>query len=399
MPNVIDSSGITINTPAEIRANILDGTPDYLGMRQIYGATINVNPNSPDGQMVEIIVQAAVDLLELANQIYTSFDPDEAVGTQLDARCAINGVVREAGSYTLQQIEVTVTQALTINGLDAFPDTGAFVVQDSTGNQYSPLTTHVFSGAGTETVVFRALVLGVVESAPNTITTITTIQAGVTAVNNPSGPTDVGTNEETDSALRIRRQNSVSLPSQGYLYGLVGALLNTEGVLQATVLENNTGSTDGDGIPGHSIWCIVLGGSNADVAQAIYLKRNAGCGMYGDVTVAVDQVDGTTFDIKFSRPTDEDLWIDFDVAALTGSVDVDYLRTQLLEQLTYGINQTADTTSIVALIHQIAPNAVVSEEGVGLDGMTYDSTAEPSAVDNIFILSSDHIVINGTPGP
>lgn len=398
MPNLIDENGITINTPAEIRSNILDGAPDYLGMRQIYGATINVNPNSPDGQMVEIIVQAAVDLLELANQIYTSFDPDEAVGTQLDARCAINGVIRQAGSYTLQQVEVTVTQAVTLNGLDAFPDTGAFVVQDSTGNLYSPLTTQNIVGAGTETIVFRALVLGVVESAPNTITTISTIQAGVTAVNNPSGPTEVGVNEETDAALRIRRQNSVALPSQGYLYGLVGALLNTEGVLATTVLENSTGSTDGDGIPGHSIWCIVLGGSNEDVAAAIYLKRNAGCGMYGDVTVPVDQVDGSTFDIKFSRPTDEDLWIEFDVTALTGSVDVDYLRTQLLEQLTYGINQTADTTSIVALIHQIAPNASVSGEGVGLDGMTYTPTVDPSAVDNMFILSADHIVINGSPG-
>lgn len=398
MPNVIDEDGITINTPAEIRANILDGTPEYLGMRQIYGPTINVNPNSPDGQMVEIVTQAGVDILEVAAQIYTSFDPDEAVGTQLDARCAINGVIRQAGSYTLQQVEVTVTQAVTLNGLDAFPTTGAFTVQDSTGNLYSPLTTQNIAAAGTETIVFRAVALGAVESAPNTITTIVTIQAGVTAVNNPSGPTDLGVNEETDAALRIRRQNSVALPSQGFQPGLVGALLNLDGVTQATVLENYTNSTDADGIPAHSIWCIVLGGSNADVAAMIYLKRNAGCGMYGSVTVPVEQQDGTTFDVKFSRPVDEDLWISFDVSALTGSIDVDYLRSQLLEFLSYGINETANTTSIVVLIRQIYPNASVSEEGVSLDGMTYTPTVSPTTVDKQFILTADHIIINGSPG-
>jgi uncharacterized phage protein gp47/JayE len=398
MPNTINENGITIQTAAEIRDNILNGTPDYLGLRQIYGDTINVNPNSPDGQMVNIVAQAKLDILEFALQIYASFDPDEAVGTQLDARCAINGVIRNPGSYTLQQVEVTVTQSVTINGLDAFPVTGAFVVQDSTGNRYSPLTTQNIVAAGTYTIVFRALVLGAIESSPNTITTIATIQAGITAVNNPSGPSSIGLIEETDSALRIRRQNSVSLPSQGYLQGMIGALLNTEDVLQAIVIENNTGVTDLNGIPGHSIWCIVLGGSNEDVASVIYRKRNAGCGMFGSVTVPVLQVDGTLFDVSFSRPTDEQLYISFDIEALTGAIDVNYIRAQLLARLQYGINQTANTTAIVVLVNQLAPNASVTNEGLSLDDITYEAVVSPSTVDKKFILSASSIIINGTPG-
>ncbi len=398
MPNLINENGIQIQTLAEILDNIKNGTADYLGMLQIYGATINLNPNSPDGQMINIIAQAKLDILELANQIYASFDPDQAVGTQLDQRCAINGVIRAAGSYTLQQVEITVDRSVTLVGLDEAPTSGAFTVQDGAGNLYSPLTTTNIASPGTQTVVFQARVLGSVESSPNTITTISSVQAGVTACNNPSGPTSVGLIEETDAALRIRRQNSVELPSQGFLQGLIGALLNTEGVLQALILENNAGAVDDNGIPAHSIWCIVLGGSNADVAQAIYLKRNAGCGMKGSVTVSVDQVDGTTFDIKFDRPTSENLYISFDVAAITGAIDDDYIRAQILENITYGISQTADSTAIVAYVKGLYPNASITEEGVSSDGISYGATLETTTVNRQFITAASRIIINGAPG-
>lgn len=398
MPNDITADGIRIQNLAEILDNILNGTADYSGMYAIYGPSINVAPNSPDGQMINIVAQAKLDILELARQIYTSFDPDEAIGIQLDARCAINGVIRRAGSYTLQQVEVTVGQSVTLVGLDQQPLSGAFVVQDGAGNRYSPLTTTSIPTAGTQAIVFQALVLGGVESAPNTITTITTIQAGVLSVNNPSGPTSVGLIEETDAALRIRRQNSVSLPSQGFLQGLTGALLNTDGVLQALVLENNSDITDANGIPSHSIWVIVLGGSNDDIASVIYIKRNAGCGMFGSISVPINQVDGTVFYVKFDRPTSETLYIKFDIAAISGSLDVDYIRNQILTNFTYGINQTADTTSIVAFIYSIAPNASVSAEGVSVDDSTYTPTISPSTVDRQFIASSSTIIINGSAG-
>lgn len=396
--NTIDADGIRIQALADVLENILLGTADYAGMLAIYGPTINVNPNSPDGQMVNIVAQAKLDILELANQIYTSFDPDQAIGVQLDSRCAINGVIRKAGSYTLQQVEITVDRSVTLVGLDEAPTTGAFTVQDGAGNLYSPLTTTNLTPAGTYTVVFQARTLGAVESSPNTITTITTIQAGVTACNNPSGPTEVGLIEETDAALRIRRQNSVSLPSQGFLQGLTGALLDIDGVLQALVLENYTDSTDGNGIPAHSIWCIVLGGSNQDVASAIYIKRNAGCGMKGSVSVPINQVDGTTFNVLFDRPTDEMLYIKFDLAAITGSIDVAYVRSQILTEISYGINQVADTTRIVAFVKGLFPNASVSGEGVSLDGVTYTPTVSPSTVDRQFITSAANVIINGSGG-
>lgn len=397
MPNAIDSTGIQTQTTPEIIAEILDGTPDYPGMRQIYGADINVAPNSPDGQMVNIVAQAKTDVLEFITQVYNSFDPDLAIGVALDQRCAINGVVRKAGTYTVTNVTVTTDRALTLAGLSE-DDGNPFTVQDSAGNQFQLVDTEIIASAGAYVLPFRATDLGAVETTPNTITTIVSITLGVVSVNNPGAATNTGTNEESDNALRIRRQNSVALPSIGYFSGLVGALQNLDGVLQASVFENFTNATDGDGTPAHSIWCIVLGGEVGDVANVIYLKRNAGCGMRGSVVVPLVQLDGSTFNVQFDRPTDEDLYISIDIAAISGTIDEDFIRSEILRLLSYGINQPADTTTIACLVRQISPNASTSNEGVSNDGITYVSLLQTSSKDRIFSLATERVIINGIPG-
>lgn len=54
------------------------------GFRSIYGADINLDPDSPDGQMVGLIGQIRADLEELGENIYRSLDPDYASGAWLE---------------------------------------------------------------------------------------------------------------------------------------------------------------------------------------------------------------------------------------------------------------------------------------------------------------------------
>lgn len=398
MPNVIDQDGIQIQTLAEILDEILNGTENFPGMYQIYGADINVAPNSPDGQFINIFAQAKLDMLEMIQQIFTSFDPDQAVGVQLDQRCALNGVVRQAGTHTITNVTVTVTQALTLPGLDTAPN-APFTVADASGNRYLLIAAHVFGGAGSAVLAFQAALLGATTPTVNTITNVVTLLLGVASVNNPSAATSLGTNEESDFALRIRRARSVALPSKGYYQGLIAALTVTDGVTSINLLENVTDVVDANGIPGHSIWTIVAGGTDAAVAQAIYVKRNAGCGMKGATVVVVNQVDGTTFSVKFDRPTAQALWIKFDVAAVTGTVDVAYIRAQLLAQLFYNIGQKAVISDIVSRVMALAPNASVTNEGVSPDNATYSALLAPTGVNYQFGTTSPHIIINGAPGP
>lgn len=377
---------MTIQTLTEIRDELVSG------LQSIYGADINLDPNTPDGQLVNIIAQAKIDMLELINEVFASFDPDQAIGVNLDRRCAINGIQRAGGTYTQQLVSVTVDRALTLNGLDT--STAPFTVQDPEGNRYQLVTTTAFALAETQPLTFQAVEVGAVTSALNTITDVVTITLGVTGVNNPTTATTVGVAQESDPALRTRRARSVSIPSKGYLDGLIGALLDLDSVTQVEVFENFTDVTDLRGIPPHSIWVIVLGGTSADIAQVIYVKRSLGCGMKGATEVSIVQADGLEIIIKFDRPISQPLYIRFNVEAITGVVDLDYLRDQLLLQLTYGINQAADSSRVVALAKAIYPNASISEEGVSTDGVGYFSLVVPDTVQHQFTVAQ--IEINGT---
>ncbi len=396
--NVIDANGLTIKTRAQIIAELTNGGDGFAGLLTIYGADINLDPNTPDGNFLNLVAQAAVDVEEQLASIYASFDPDQAVGTSLDARCALNGVIRKGGTRTTQLVTVTVTQALTLPGVDTVPD-APFIVADATGNQFRLIATNVFGGAGSANLNFEAVEIGAILVAANTITNVVTVTTGVSGVTNGVLAGVTGTDEESDYALRLRRQQSVETPSKGFLQGLLGSLLALDGVTSAIVLENVGSAPDGNGIPGHSIWAIVDGGTNADVANAIYVKRTAGCGMKGGVSVNVTQVDGTIFAVLFDRPTAENLWINLNAAAISGpAVDNPALRAFLLANLSYTIDQPADASAIVALAKTFIPNASISAEGVSNDGVTYVALQNNATVNRRWALAPARVKINGTTG-
>lgn len=386
--NTIDATGLHLRTRAEIIDQIVNGGDGFPGLVQIYGSDINVDPNSPDGQLVNLLAQLGVDYEDLVAAVYASFDPDQAEGINLDLRVAINGINRQAGTYSTQLAAVTVTQALTIAGLDTAP-TAPFTISDSAGNQFQLLATHVFGGAGSANLNFQAAQLGAIQVQPNTLTTIVTVQLGVASVTNGSLSGTTGTNEESDYQLRIRRSNSTALGSKGFLAGLYGAIGNTSGVTAVSIQEN---------IPAHTIWCVVAGGTDADVANAINVKRNAGVAMLGAVIVPVTEVDGTVLDVRFDRPTAQNLWIELDVIAVTGFVDPVAIRSAILAAPPYAIGGSAAASPIIALVQALYPNASISSVGVSNDGVTYVDLLSPLGFNYQFATAAARVLINGIPG-
>jgi hypothetical protein len=84
----------------------------------------------------------------------------------------------------------------------------------------------------------------------------------------------------------------------------VAGIAAVPGVTRYNVQENPTNVTDAWGNPPHSITCTVEGGSDTDVANAIYLNRSIGCYTNGTTVVnVVDGITGVTIPIRFNRPT------------------------------------------------------------------------------------------------
>jgi len=390
MPNLIDATGLQTATRAELIAQYT------AAFQAIYGSDINLDSDSPDGQAINLFIQSVLDLEDLLTQIYNSFDPDNAIGAVLDQRVAINGIQRQAGTYTITNVTLVIAQALNLYGLDQ-EGQEIFTVADNAGNHWQLIASQTIATPGTYVYAFKAATPGANLTIPNTITVPVTIILGVTSINNPTTYTTLGINEETDAQLKIRRQQSVSLSSQGYLASLLAALENINGITSAFVYENNTNATNGDGVPGHSIWVIVAGtAAAADIANAIYTKRNAGCGMYGATSFTVTQVDGSSFVVNWDVVTTQPLFIKFTATSLDGinAPNIAAIRTGLVNSFKPGVNQEVNVNQLATLVQAIDPNTLVTNAGFSSSsGGTYTNTLTPTAKNNQFIITSPDIII------
>lgn len=397
MSNAITSTGLTTATRAELLAVL------YAGFLSIYGVDLSTADSSnPDVQAINLFVQAVLDNEDLLTQIYNGMDPDQAVGVTLDQRCALNGIQRQAGTFTVTNVTITVTEALTLTGIND-DSSNPYTVADNAGNQWQLLETQNPAAAGSNVYAFQSKVAGAVLTTPNTITVPVSVVLGVSVINNPTTYTTLGINEETDAALRLRRQISVSLASQGYLSSLLAALENVDGVTSAFVHENTSNATDDDGIPGHSIWVIIDGSpADADVATAIYTKRNAGCGQKTDTTNSYNvlQVDGSYFTVYWDVVETEDLYIKLHLQSLDGinapnTAAITNATTGLPAKYTPGVNAEVNINQLATLIQEIDPNTLVvptSGDGFSIAAIgPFTNTLTPSLGNNKFTISSANI--------
>ena len=392
----IDQNGLTIDSLQEIITFLEDG------YREIYGNDIILDSNTPDGQLINIQAQFYRDLLEVLNQIYTGFDIDQAIGVVLDQRVSLLGIQRQGATFTQQQIEITVDNSVTLEGLDEAAndiDGTGYTVADNTGTEFILLDTFNAPSAGTYNLTFRAKELGSITTTPNTITNPITEVLEVTNIDNPSGALEVGVNGELDSELKIRAKKSTANRSTGFIDGLTGLLLTTTGVTDVKVYENNTDVTDVNGIPSHSIWVICEGGANTDIANVIYNTINAGCGMKGNLTIDIVTINGSIFVAKFDRPTSKNLYIKFEIkATIAGQTfDEDGIKDYIVNNLDFSIGDSANTSLITTItqegINTTGGGGVALNVEISDDGISYVDFLEVATLDEKWIVDNARIDI------
>jgi uncharacterized phage protein gp47/JayE len=393
MSDVLDDTGLSLKTLPIIVAELT------ASLQGIYGADINVDPDSTDGQAINIFAQAAIDLREILASIYSGLDPDQASGIVLDQRVANNGIIRTPGSFTIVPVDITVDRNVSLVGLDADPNTidipaGVFTIKDNAGTQFVLLTSVALT-AGLHSLDFRAVNIGAVAVTVATITAPVTVVAGVTLINNSSGATSPGVDEETDAHLRIRREKSISNSASSFLDAIEGNLLAVSGVTAATVYENTTASTDSDGIPAHSIWAIVEGGSDADIAAMLFAKKSTGAGFKGSVSVNIVRPNGQIYIVNFDRPTDANLWIEFSLALPGGIIDTASIKALIVSNIVWGLGQDALADVVTSYVKSLNSNYRVTNMLLAADsgGPFLEIVPTPSKV-NRFVMSTTRITIS-----
>lgn len=259
----------------------------------------NLDPSTPDGLKIAHDSEIFGNLDELLQRAYNSKDPNAATGVELDIICAITGTFRKLGTPS----QATVTLSGVVGTL-----VGAGVrIKSSVDNTEWTVDQNVtIDVTGTIDVGVTCTVLGAIQADPNTLTIILDTVGGLESVTNAL-PATAGTERETDSQLRLRRNQLVALTGNNQIDNMLGSVGSVEGVRRFVIYENPTNATDSNGLPAHSIAVIVDGGTDDDIAQAIFNKKNPGVLLHPanapiTVNVTSELYPQNSQDITFSRP-------------------------------------------------------------------------------------------------
>ncbi|HIH4921612.1 TPA: baseplate J/gp47 family protein [Klebsiella pneumoniae] len=307
----LESLGLSATVTAEgISApdyqTVLDTITGYF--QQIYGSDAYLEPDSKDGQLVALVALAIHDANNTAISVYRSFSPATALGDALTSNVKINGITRRAATNSTVDLLLTGTVGTTItNGS----------VRDTNGVIWNLPATVVIGTDGTVIATATCSSTGSVAAVAGSVNGINTPTRGWASVTNPLAAT-VGVAAETDAELRVRQSQSVALASLTPFDAVDGAIANVEGVTRHKLFENDTETTDANGLPPHSISAIVEGGDATEIANTIRSVKGQGVSTYGTTAVIVTDKYGNPYTIRFSRPVDVPIYVSITLKALTG---------------------------------------------------------------------------------
>lgn len=389
MANEINANGIE----TEDLQTIIDKLT--IEFKNIYGQDINLEQSTPDGQLINIFAQAKIDTLNLAVQLYNLFNSETVIGRAQDNLYRLVGLYRKSSQFSFVQVNVTTTQAVNLEGLDDDIENingVGYTVSDTNGNNFILTNSAAITGAGTYLLEFRAQNVGAVQVLPNTIKNMVSVIRGVSGVNNPGVQYLTGNDAETDAEFRIRFNKSRSISSKGFSDSLLAALLNINLVADAQVYQNRTNQTDGDGTPGHTVWVIVEGGTNEDIAQTIYANVTDGAGMRGETQVVIKKSNGLLETINFDRASSEPLYIQATLKNLTTeSLNLDAIKQNLVNSLSFKIYSPVDTAEITCILRNYSSDYIPYNVGVSLNNSDWEEYLLPSSKLNKFSLSPENI--------
>ena len=406
----ITSAGFIPKTIADVRSSL------RTAWRNVFGVAVNVDPRSRNGQEIDIFSAAIAEVWALGESIYHALDPGGAGGQLLDNLVGISGLTRKAPTKTqlvdglvLTGLAATVIAAGKVASTEGLGQ--RFVTLEvgtlALAGDWSALAdgTVVAAGAfywrndGSADRVYRVMVGGNIgtpkENPSGTASAITcgaatlaymgdgksydvvsaqaeetgpipafafsvtAIETPVTnwqGVNNPNDHTRLGTNLETDPALRIRREQSVAKPGRSPIDDMRAELLDLDGVTSCTIFENASDATV-DNLPPKSIEVLIEGGADQAITDTIGSTKTAGGETIGTTSGTYVDTHGDSHTLKHSRPELVSIWVtvplvkDPNVYPTDGDAQVKDLIVELGDAL--GLGRDVVASQLESFVWQI----------------------------------------------
>jgi hypothetical protein len=370
-----------------------------------FGGGLNPALNTPQGQLASSLTA----IIDMCNSIFAlivnGMDPDTNDGFMQDAIARIYFLNRNPGTPT-------VVLCNCVGALGTVIPVGA-LAQDESGNQYICTVGGTIPNSGTLVCTFANIVNGPIACPAGQLNIIYQAVPGWDTISNPADGV-VGSNVETAAAFRLRRSQSVALNAHGSLVSIAAAVGEVAGVIDFYATENdtdstvNTGSTNYPLLP-HSLYVAVVGGAAADVANAIWTKKDVGCNTNGNTSVVITDPTGysppfPTYTIKFYNALENTLpfFITVNIAnsATLPSNIVTLVQTALIASFTGADGSVRVRIASLLLAAKFYPGIVAIGPEVSLLSVFIGVAASPTGtsyqigIDQAPTLDVSDIVVN-----
>ena len=438
----LTDQGLVIKSRLVIRADI------NAALQLVFGNSINLSDRSILGQLVGIISDRLGVLWELAERVNSSQDPDKATKSLLDAISLITGTFRPDALASVALLTFTGADTTVIPALSEFRtastfknfatvDSATLVLVDvwaaltlyelgdrvsNSSNVYqciqagtsaasvgptgftpdvtldgSVLWTFVGQGLAAADAIAESVDLGPIVGSTKDITDIVNSIPGLQSVINLSDAI-LGRLEAKDPELRTLRFNELSAAGSSPFDALRGQLLKLSGVTSVTLFPNNTDTTDGDGVPPHSVEALVLGGTDQTIFDALLKGVAAGIGTHGNTPGFSLDSQGTLQAENFSRaipvPVYIRLSVSFDSTSYPSDGDAQ-IKTAIIN---YGAAQSSGRDAVPAALSAQAfkVNGVINvtqklvyTDVIGVPAAWVASTAYSATVGTRSVVTND----------
>lgn len=330
-----------------------------------------------------------IDQLEqLIEECYHAFDPDNASDDRFVSLSLLSGVPRrgEQRGLVAATLDLDATQSYAPGELAAH-------VIDEPANRWLNRDAVVSTTAGSYSAVFESEDPGSQAIAEaGTLTVIATPVAGWNAIDNDEAATP-GQDIESIAALRIRREQALSLGGSRTRGSIRSKLVLLDGVIAAEVFDNPTNATVGV-IQPHNLRAVVWDGSPAaadddEIAQVIYDHKTEGILSQGSESgTAQDSVIGPVV-IAFDRAVAESITVAVQIQSETG-VSSEDVKDAILAKMPTRVGQEVTFNRLASSVFGVT--GVDDWAAFTVNGGTVDL---PGEQDQIYLLDADDITVTG----
>jgi len=297
MTTTIDDTGFSRDRYQDVRDDLSTQWDGYFPGRRTDEQSVN-------GRIISIQADLEDNTNGKVQTVLDAFSPYSARGNLLSRLAPL--MAKRRRESVLSTVTLTVTAD--ING--ATIPAGSIVKQLVGSARFQTIAEVIVAPSGSASVAAQSIDVGSIEAAAGTLTSIVTPVFGWATATNADAAS-IGRPRETDGQLRFRMLKT-SAAQVGTPEGIDTAISEVQGVDYSRVLENKTDAVNSIGMPPHSVFPIVDGGADADIANALLRTVAAGIDYTDDTDVPTadwtsvvvqNPASGQDVTIWFARPT------------------------------------------------------------------------------------------------